>query len=94
MSPDSGAGGPTPPGRPRRGAGIGVQSRPVRRRFEQWYLALPDGVQQISPVAASVLRNVNTYGAAVAPDGFPDVVAHLPASSRWISRSRAPLCIR
>ncbi len=57
---------------------------------EQWYLALPNGVQQISPVAASVLRNVNTYGAAVAPTVAPDVAARLPAANPGVDLSAFP----
>jgi type VII secretion protein EccB len=57
---------------------------------EQWYVALADGVQQISPVAATVLRNVNTYGAPIAPTVSPDVVAHLPAASPGLDLSAFP----
>ncbi len=57
---------------------------------EQWYVALVDGVQQISPVAATVLRNVNTYGAATAPTISPDVVAHLPAARPGLDLSAFP----
>lgn len=57
---------------------------------EQWYVALGDGVQQISPVAAAVLRNVNTYGAATAPTVSPDVVAHLPAARPGVDVSAFP----
>jgi len=57
---------------------------------EQWYVALPNGVQPISPVAASVLRNVNTYGASVAPTVSPDVVSHLPAANPGVDLSAFP----
>lgn len=57
---------------------------------DQWYLALPDGVQQISPVAASVLRNVNTYGVSVPTTVSPDVVSRLPAASPGVDLSAFP----
>jgi len=57
---------------------------------EQWYLALPGGVQPISPVVASVLRNVNTYGAAVAPTISPDVVARVPSANPGLDFSAFP----
>jgi len=90
VPPIPGAGGPTPyPVVP--GVVLGsVFKVDQSGDAEQWYLALPDGVQQISPVAASVLRNVNTYGAAVAPTVSPDVVAHLPASKPGVDLSAFP----
>jgi type VII secretion protein EccB len=57
---------------------------------EQWWVALADGVQQISPVAASVLRNVNTYGAATAVTVSPDVVARLPAANPGLDLAAFP----
>lgn len=57
---------------------------------EQWYVALPDGLQPISPVAAAVLRNVNTFGTAVALSVSPDVVARVPAANPGLDLSSFP----
>lgn len=45
------------------------------------YAVLPDGVQQVSPVIASILRNTNSYGLAQPPRLTADQIAHLPTSS-------------
>lgn len=57
---------------------------------EQWYVALPDGVQSLSPVAAAVLRNVNAFGSATAPTVSPDVVARVPAANPGLDVSAFP----
>ena len=65
----------------------------------QWYPAngresgfgavLPDGLQQISPVLAAILRNANSYGLDQPPRLGPDKVAKLPVS-RQLDTSRYP----
>ncbi|AKP58116.1 type VII secretion protein EccB [Mycobacteroides abscessus] len=45
------------------------------------YAVLTDGVQQISPVIASALRNANSYGLEQPPRLTADQIAHLPTSS-------------
>jgi type VII secretion protein EccB len=90
VPPIPGAGAPTPyPVAP--GVVIGSVFRVEQSQdAEQWYVALPDGVQPISPVAASVLRNVNTYGAPVAPTISPDVAARVPAANPGLDFSAFP----
>lgn len=46
-----------------------------------YYAVLTDGVQQVSPVVASALRNANSYGLEQPPRLTADQVAHLPTSS-------------
>lgn len=46
-----------------------------------YYAVLTDGVQQVSPVIASALRNANSYGLEQPPRLTADQVAHLPTSS-------------
>lgn len=46
-----------------------------------YYAVLADGVQQVSPVIASVLRNANSYGLEQPPRLTADQTAHLPTSS-------------
>ncbi|EUA17466.1 type VII secretion protein EccB [Mycobacterium xenopi 3993] len=73
------------PGRP--GVVVGSVIRVPQAESHQWYVALGDGVQPISGVLASVLRNTNAYGAQVAPTVSQDVVAHLPAAAPvWMCR--------
>ncbi|MBA0047352.1 type VII secretion protein EccB [Mycobacteroides sp. LB1] len=45
------------------------------------YAVLADGVQQISPVIASALRNANSFGLEQPPRLTADQIAHLPTSS-------------
>ncbi|MUM17550.1 type VII secretion protein EccB [Mycobacterium sp. CBMA271] len=45
------------------------------------YVVLTDGVQQVSPVIASTLRNANSYGLEQPPRLTADQIAHLPTSS-------------
>lgn len=45
------------------------------------YVVLSDGVQQISPVMAAVLRNTNSYGLEQPPRLTADQVAHLPTAN-------------
>lgn len=42
------------------------------------YVVLADGVQQVSPVIASALRNANSYGLEQPPRLTADQIAHLP----------------
>jgi type VII secretion protein EccB len=84
-----GAGAPTAyPVAP--GVVIGSVIRVPQADSQQWYVALPQGLQAISPVLASVLRNTNAYGAQVAPTVSQDVVAHLPAASPGLDVSAFP----
>ncbi|MGH3724441.1 MAG: type VII secretion protein EccB [Mycobacterium sp.] len=45
------------------------------------YAVLADGVQQVSPVIASALRNANSYGLEQPPRLTADQIAHLPTST-------------
>ncbi|MCV6989752.1 MULTISPECIES: type VII secretion protein EccB [Mycobacterium] len=84
-----GAGSPTPyPVAP--GVVVGSVIRVPQAESHQWYVALGDGVQPISGVLASVLRNTNAYGAQVAPTVSQDVVAHLPAAAPGLDVSMFP----
>lgn len=83
------AGSPTPyPVAP--GVVVGSVIRVPQADSQQWFVALADGVQPISEVLASVVRNTNAYGAQVAPTVSQDVVAHLPASSPGLDVSMFP----
>ena len=50
---------------------------------------LPDGLQQVSPVLAAILRNANSYGLDQPPRLGADKVAKLPVS-RQLDTSRYP----
>jgi type VII secretion protein EccB len=54
-----------------------------------YYAVLPDGLQQISPVLAAVLRNANSYGLDQPPRLGADKIAKLPVS-RQLDTSRYP----
>ncbi len=54
-----------------------------------YYAVLPDGLQQISPVLAAILRNANSYGLDQPPRLGADKVAKLPVS-RQLDTSRYP----
>ena len=54
-----------------------------------YYAVLPDGLQQISPVLAAVLRNANSYGLEQPPRLGADKIAKLPVS-RQLDTSRYP----
>lgn len=56
---------------------------------DTFYAVLPDGLQPISPVLASVLRNTNSYGLQQPPRLGADEVAKLPVS-RTLDTSRYP----
>jgi type VII secretion protein EccB len=54
-----------------------------------YYAVLPDGLQQISPVLAAILRNTNSYGLDQPPRLGADQIARLPVS-RMLDASRYP----
>jgi type VII secretion protein EccB len=54
-----------------------------------YYAVLPDGLQPISPVLATILRNTNSYGLDQPPRLGADQVARLPVS-RMLDTSRYP----
>jgi len=54
-----------------------------------FYAVLPDGLQQISPVLAAIMRNTNSYGLQQPPRLGADQVAKLPVS-RMLDTSRYP----
>jgi type VII secretion protein EccB len=55
----------------------------------RFYAVLPDGLQPISPVLATVLRNTNSYGLEQPPCIGTDAVAKLPVS-RMLDTARYP----
>lgn len=55
----------------------------------RYYAVLPDGLQQISPVLAAILRNTNSYGLDQPPRLGADAVAKLPVS-RLLDTARYP----
>ncbi|ETZ69046.1 type VII secretion protein EccB, partial [Mycobacterium sp. MAC_080597_8934] len=55
----------------------------------RYYAVLPDGLQQISPVLAAILRNTNSYGLDQPPRLGADAVAKLPVS-RMLDTARYP----
>lgn len=85
--PDAGAPPPYPVA---PGVVIGSVLRVPQANSVSWYVVLPDGVQQIPEVMASVLRNTNAFGANVAPTVSQDVVARLPAASPGLDTSMFP----
>lgn len=54
-----------------------------------YYAVLPDGLQPISPVLASILRNTNSYGLQQPPRLGADEIAKLPVS-RMLDTTRYP----
>lgn len=54
-----------------------------------YYAVLPDGLQPISPVLASILRNTNSYGLQQPPRLGADEIAKLPVS-RLLDTGRYP----
>ena len=54
-----------------------------------YYAVLPDGLQPISPVLATILRNANSYGLAQPPQLGADTVAKMPVS-RGLDITRYP----
>jgi type VII secretion protein EccB len=55
----------------------------------RYYAVMPDGLQQISPVLAAILRNTNSYGLDQPPRLGADAVAKLPVS-RMLDTPRYP----
>ncbi|QUR66034.1 type VII secretion protein EccB [Mycobacterium spongiae] len=55
----------------------------------RYYAVLPDGLQQISPVLAAILRNTDAFGLRQPPRLGPDEVAKLPVS-RTLDTTRYP----
>jgi type VII secretion protein EccB len=55
----------------------------------RYYAVLPDGLQPISPVLASILRNTDSYGLEQPPRLAADAVAKLPVS-RMLDTARYP----
>ncbi|MGN6336350.1 type VII secretion protein EccB [Mycobacterium sp.] len=55
----------------------------------RYYAVLPDGLQQVSPVLAAILRNTNSYGLDQPPRLGADAVAKLPVS-RMLDTGRYP----
>ncbi|OBB78734.1 type VII secretion protein EccB [Mycobacterium colombiense] len=55
----------------------------------RYYAVMPDGLQQISPVLAAILRNTNSYGLDQPPRLGADAVAKLPVS-RMLDTARYP----
>ncbi|MCA4761693.1 type VII secretion protein EccB [Mycobacterium sp. SMC-2] len=74
-----GAGGP---GQVDLGAGVVVgavvASRDVAAQSDRFYVVLADGVQEVSPVVASMLRQHDSFGLATPPQVSPDHLAHIP----------------
>lgn len=89
-SPRIDAAGKPPPYAVAPGVVIGSVLRVPAGESTQWYVVLADGVQQISEVMAAVIRNVNAYGAHVAPTVSQDVVARLPAANPGLDVSMFP----
>ena len=56
---------------------------------DTFYAVLPDGLQSISPVLASILRNTNSYGLQQPPRLGADEIAKLPVS-RLLDTTRYP----
>ncbi|UMB69165.1 type VII secretion protein EccB [Mycobacterium paraterrae] len=66
-----------------------VESHELGSDSANYYAVLPDGLQQVSPVLAAILRNANSYGLDQPPRLGADKVAKLPVS-RQLDTSRYP----
>jgi type VII secretion protein EccB len=66
-----------------------VESHGLEGNSSNYYAVLPDGLQQISPVLAAILRNANSYGLDQPPRLGADKVAKLPVS-RQLDTGRYP----
>jgi type VII secretion protein EccB len=66
-----------------------VESHGLEGNSANYYAVLPDGLQQVSPVLAAILRNANSYGLDQPPRLGADKVAKLPVS-RQLDTSRYP----
>jgi type VII secretion protein EccB len=69
--------------------GAVVESHGLEGDSDNYYAVLPDGLQQISPVLAAILRNANSYGLDQPPRLGADKIAKLPVS-RQLDTSRYP----
>lgn len=58
--------------------GAVVASRDVAAQSDRFYVVLADGVQEVSPVVASMLRQHDSFGLATPPQISPDHLAHIP----------------
>lgn len=66
-----------------------VESHGLENDSPNYYAVLPDGLQQVSPVLAAILRNANSYGLDRPPHVGADKVAKLPVS-RQLDAGRYP----
>lgn len=66
-----------------------VESHGLENNSPNYYAVLPDGLQQVSPVLAAILRNANSYGLDQPPHLGADKVAKLPVS-RQLDTGRYP----
>jgi type VII secretion protein EccB len=66
-----------------------VESHALEGNSSNYYAVLPDGLQQVSPVLAAILRNANSYGLDQPPRLGADKVAKLPVSKQ-LDTSRYP----
>ena len=66
-----------------------VESHGLENDSPNYYAVLPDGLQQISPVLAAILRNANSYGLDRPPHLGADKVTKLPVS-RQLDTGRYP----
>jgi len=66
-----------------------VESHGLENDSINYYAVLPDGLQQISPVLAAILRNTNSYGLDRPPHLGADKVTKLPVS-RQLDTGRYP----
>ena len=66
-----------------------VESHGLEGDSTNYYAVLADGLQQVSPVLAAILRNANSYGLDQPPQLGADKVAKLPVS-RQLDSSRYP----
>ncbi|KEP38781.1 type VII secretion protein EccB [Mycobacterium kansasii] len=58
--------------------GAVVASRDVAAQSDRFYVVLSDGVEEISPVVASMLRQHDSFGLTTPPQVSPDRLAHVP----------------
>ena len=73
-----GAGGPGPDLGAKVPVGAVVASRDVAAGADRFYVVLGDGVQEVSPVVAAMLRQHDSFGLATPPQVSPDRLAHVP----------------
>jgi type VII secretion protein EccB len=66
-----------------------VETHGLESNSATYYAVLPDGLQQVSPVLAAILRNTNSYGLDQPPHLGADKAAKLPVS-RQLDTNRFP----